>query len=163
MSGVYVLIYGLYSTMVSGTLPPVLMTIFSILTIRHRRELRIRLMTRTGRNNKRDHSLVIMLASEVIVYVVTTSLYPAITLYRAITNGQSKSVLSLQIEGFVNFLGGSFLIYLNSASVFYVYFIGSKRFRRECLMVITNIFRKIMRQANRVEPRTTHIHHTLRF
>ena len=30
MSGSYVLIYGLYSTMAAGTLPPLLMTIFSI-------------------------------------------------------------------------------------------------------------------------------------
>jgi len=157
MTGAYVLIYGLYSTLVAGIIPPLLMTIFSILTIRHRRELRTRLAA-TGRNrtSKRDQSLVVMLASEVIVYVVTTILYPTITLYRAIANGYPQSAESLQIEAFLGFLGGSFLIYLNSASVFYVYFIGSKSFRKECFMAI----RKIMRRTVRVEPMATQLHNT---
>jgi len=157
MSEPYVLIYGLYSTMAAGTLPPLLMTIFSILTIRHHHELRTRLRI-TGINNKRNHTLVIMLSSEVIVYIVTTSLYPTITLYRAITNGQKKSTESLQIENFVNFLGGSFLIYLNSASVFYIFFIVSKTFRKECKLAFIYLIKNIIGQGGRVEPRVAQTH-----
>jgi len=153
-SGAYTLIYGIYSTLAAGILPPLLMTIFSVLTIRHRHQLRTRLNA-IGRNNKRDHTLMIMLLSEVVVYVVTTILYPVITLYRAITNGQTMSAQSSQILTFVNFLGGSFLIYLNSASVFYVYFIASKHFRKECKVAFKNLIRKMMGRRGQVEPRMT--------
>jgi hypothetical protein len=159
MTGSYVLIYGLYSTMAAGILPPLLMTIFSILTIRHRRELRMRI-NRAGTNNRRNRTLVIMLSSEVIVYVTTTSLYPAITLYRALTNRNSKSVESSQIETFVNFLGGSFLIYLNSASVFYVFFIVSKHFRKECKTAVGHLIKRITRRRDRVEPMGVQPHGT---
>jgi hypothetical protein len=158
-TGAYVLIYGLYSTIFAGILPPLLMTIFSILTIYHRRNLRARLNT-TRANNKRDHTLVLMLSSEVIVYIVTTCLYPAITLYKAIINGQTQSTQSTQIINFVSFLGSSFLLYLNCASVFYVYFTVSKQFRTDFKLAITNIIRRITGRA-RVEPASTHINDTL--
>lgn len=158
-TGAYVLVYGLYSTMVAGILPPLLMTIFSILTIYHRRNLRARLNT-TRTNNKRNHTLVVMLSSEVIVYTVTTCLYPAITLYKAIINGQTQSTQSTQIINFVSFLGGAFFIYLNSALVFYVYFIVSKQFRKDFILAVTNIIRRITGRA-RVEPVTTNINDTL--
>lgn len=162
MSGAYVLIYGLYSTLAAGTVPPALMAIFSLLTIRHRRELRTRLNGADG-SRKRDHSLVVMLSSEVIVYVVTTSLYPAITLYRAITTNQTKSTETLRIEAFVAFIGGTFLIYLNAASVFYVYLIASKNFRKECRLVLIKIIGKLTGQTNQVNPRTTYLNDTVRF
>lgn len=161
MTGAYVLIYSLYSTLAAGILPPLLMTIFSILTIRHRLNLRERLSTTRNNNSKRDHTLIIMLSSEVIVYIVTTSLYPAITLYKAVTNGFTKSADSLAIENFVSFIGGSFLIYLNSASVFYVYLIASKHFRKDCSVVFLNLIRKLTGRGNRVEPLTTNINDTL--
>jgi hypothetical protein len=160
MIGAYILIYAIYSSMVAGTIPPLSMAILSILTIRHRRELRTRLST-GGNNSKRDHSLLVMLSSEVIVYVVTTILYPTNTLYRAITNDEVKSIERQQIEAFVNFIAGSFLIYLNPAAVFYVYFIGSKNFRKECMMPIKKLIRKIMRRPTQVEPWGTHSHNTL--
>jgi hypothetical protein len=150
-SGIYVLIYGLYATLAAGILPPLLMAIFSILTIRHRRQLRTRLsVPRT--TNRRDHSLMLMLSSEVAVYVITTSLYPTITLYQAITNAQTKSTESLQIETFVSFLGGSFLIYLNPASIFYVFFIASKSFRKECKTASISLYRRLIGRRGRVEP-----------
>jgi len=156
MPGVNNLIYGLYSTIVAGTLPPLLMTIFSILAIRHRRELRTRL-NGTGINNRRDNRFMVMLFSEVFVYIITTCLYPTNTLYEAITNGQVKSTERQQIESFISFLAGSFLIYLNPALTFYVYFIASKSFRKE---VISRLWKRIIGRRGRVEPRITH-HQTI--
>ena len=48
-----------------GLCPPVLMGVFSILTVRHRRELQTRLKT-TRKGSKRDHALMVMLMSEVV-------------------------------------------------------------------------------------------------
>jgi hypothetical protein len=159
MSGSYVIIYGLYVTICAGTLPPVLMIIFSVLTIRHRRELRTRLNT-TRVSNRRDDALMIMLLSQVIVYVITTCLYPAITLYRAVTNGKTKTTQSLQIETFVNFLGTALLVYLNPASAFYVYFTSSKSFRKECKTAFVHLYKKILRRRGQVAPGMTQTHTT---
>jgi len=154
MSGAYVLIYGIYSTIVAGIIPPLFMTILSVLTIRNRQRLRTRLST-TGVNNRRDQALIIMLSSEVIVYVTTTFLYPTNTLYGAITSGITKSTERQQIESFISFLGGSFLIYLNSASVFYVFFAVSKSFRKECKVAFRSLIGIKIRQGDRVEPMAT--------
>ncbi|CAF0711783.1 unnamed protein product [Adineta steineri] len=151
MTSPYIIIYGFYSAIVAGIIPPVLMTIFSLLTIRHRRELRTRL--NAGRiNSRNDHTFTIMLFSQVFVYIITTSLFPAITLYKAITNTYIKSARSLEIETFVNFFSTSFLVYLNPASALYVYIASSKGFRKEFNAAFTNLSKRIIRRRIRVEP-----------
>lgn len=157
MTGVYVLIHGIYATFAAGICPPLLMTIFSLLTVRHRRELQLRLNT-TGKEKKRDHAMLVMLMSQVIVYVITTSLYPAVTLYLAITNGDVKSVPRTQIESFLSFIGGSFLIYLNPSSPFYVYWITSKNFRKEIKQMLIIFSRRILRRGRQIDMVTTQIH-----
>ena len=151
MTGAYILIYGLYATMAAGLCPPVLMGVFSVLAIRHRRELQTRLKT-TRKGSKRDHALLVMLMSEVGVYVITTSLYPAVTLYLAVTNSQSKTLQRMQIESFVNYLGGSFLIYLNPASACFTYVVASKSFRKEVRQVAIYWYKQLTGQMKKVNP-----------
>lgn len=150
----YSLIYGIYSTFAAGIVPPTLMTIFSLLMVRNRRMHRTRLAS-TNNNNKRDQTLMLMLSSEVLVYVISTSLYPGVTLYRAVTASYTKSTQSQQIEAFVSFLGGSFFIYLNSASVFYVFFIASKNFRKECYKMFSHLSRCITGNRSQIQPKST--------
>jgi hypothetical protein len=159
MIGSYVLIYGIYASVASGICPPTLMSIFSVLAIRHRRELQTRLNTRR-KGSKRDHALMVMLLSEVLVYVITTFLYPTITLYLAITSQQTKNPERVQIESFLNFLGGSFLVYLNPAAAFYVYLAVSHSFRKELKQAFIHRYRQITGRNNRVEPTGTQINDT---
>jgi hypothetical protein len=161
MTGAYVLIYGLYSTLAAGLFPPVLMTVFSVLAVRYRRELQTRLNA-TRKVSKRDHAMMVMLMSEVVVYVISTSLYPAVTLYLAITNQQTKDAQRVQIESFVNYLGGSFLIYLNPASAFFVYIIASQSFRREVRHVLINRYRQLTGQMAKVDPISSLTHNEVR-
>ena len=154
MTGVYVLIHGIYATFAAGLCPPILMTIFSILTIRHRRELQLRLNSNT-KEKKRDHAMMVMLMSQVIVYVITTSLYPAVTLYSAITNQDVKSTQRAQIEAFISFMGSSVLVYINPASPFYVYWITSKNFQKEVKQTFKTQWRRIRRRTGHVEPMTS--------
>ena len=157
MTGVYVLIYGIYSTFAAGILPPLLMTVLSLLTVRHRRELQLRLNT-LGKEKKRDHAMLVMLMSQVIVYVITTGLYPAVTLYLAITNDERKSVPRSQIESFINYIGGSLLVYLNPASPFYVYWVTSKNFRKEVKQLFLRFARRILCRRQRIDVSTTLTH-----
>ena len=162
MSGAYVLVYSVYATMAAGLCPPVLMSIFSALTIRHRRQLHTKLNA-ARKNNRRDHGLMVMLLSEVIVYVMTNSLYPAITLYLAITNQQKKDAQRTQNESFVNYLGGSFLIYLNSSSTFFVYVASSQNFRRELKQAIMDRYRRMAGRGAQVDPLTTQVREGTQF
>ena len=161
MTGAYILIYGLYSSMAAGLCPPVLMTVFSLLAIRYRRQLQTRLNT-TRKVSKRDHAMMVMLMSEVVVYVISTSLYPTVTLYLAITNQYTKGTERVQIESFVNYLGGSFLIYLNPASAFFVYIIASQSFRKEVRHVVTYRHRLPIGQGAKVNPISSQTHYELR-
>ncbi|CAF1423718.1 unnamed protein product [Adineta ricciae] len=155
MPGINDIIYASYSTVVAGILPPVLMSIFSILTMRHRRELLTRLNA-AGVNTKRDNAFMTMLVSQVIIYVITTGMYPAMTLYLSIIDGRAKSIGQQQIETFLNFIAGSFLIYLNPASTFFIYFLAAKTFRRDCKDTFIKQFRRLSGQRTRIEPRIAH-------
>ena len=152
MASSYVLIYGFYSTLAAGLLPPLLMTIFSVLAIRHRHRLRSR-VTAFMLHSRRNNTLIVMLSAQVIVYVVTTSLYPATALYRALTDDSEKSGERLQIENFITFIGGSFLIYLNPASSFYVYLVASKQFRKDFRIILIHFFDQCIGRPTRILPR----------
>ncbi len=55
--------------------------------------------------------MLAMLLAEVSVYIVTMSLYPAITLEGAVTASVPKDLQRIQIEGFLQFLS-LFFIYI---------------------------------------------------
>ncbi|CAF1311873.1 unnamed protein product [Didymodactylos carnosus] len=135
MPGVYSLIYSLYALIVSGTIPPILMVLFSILTFSNLREIRKRVQPVGGgtqiKIKQRDIQLMVMLSAEVFVYIFSTVLYPINVFYTALTVNDSKTPLRTTIESFITFLAGSFLIYINSAAAFYVYLLTSKQFRQE--------------------------------
>ncbi|CAF0858391.1 unnamed protein product [Adineta ricciae] len=134
--GTYSFVYSIYSFLVAGTLPPILMIIFGLKTMRNLRLIHNRVRTNDDvtyvRIRRRDFSLMIMLLWEVIVYIFSTTPYPIQTLYLTVTSNLAKTTLRLQIESFITYMAYSFLIYINSASTFYVYFCTSRNFRKEC-------------------------------
>jgi hypothetical protein len=137
--GIYSLIYSSYSFLVAGLLPPTLMIFFGFKTMRnlHLIHSRVRPNNNAGvRIKRRDFSLIVMLMWEVILYLISTTPYPIQTLYLTVTNGVMKSTLRLQIESFVTYMAYSFLIYINSASPFYVYVSTSRTFRHECKQLL---------------------------
>ena len=135
-SGTYGFIYSSYSFLVAGLLPPILMIFFGFKTIKNLRLIRTRVQPinnhRIFRIKREDYNLMVMLMWEVIVYLFSTTPYPVQTLYLTVTSSIIKSTLRLQIESFITYMAYSFLIYINSASPFYVYVSTSRAFRREC-------------------------------
>jgi hypothetical protein len=146
----YSFIWAIYTVIVPGIIPPTSMIIFGVLAIRNRRQLQMRLNVRRRANNKRDSTLLIMLLSEVLVYVITTILFPIITLYKSVTNEQMKSVERQQIESFISFLATPFLIYINPSSTFYVYILSSKNYRKECKHMFRDWYISIIGRRNQV-------------
>jgi hypothetical protein len=146
----YSLIWAIYTVIIPGILPPTGMTIFGLLAVRNRRQLQTRLNTRRRASSRRDYTLLIMLLSEVLVYVITTILFPIITVYKAVTSGEIKSFERQQIESFISFLASPFLIYINPSSTFYVYILSSKNYRKECKQMFIDWYIRIIGRRNQI-------------
>ena len=116
--GTYGVFYSIYSATVSGT-HLILMVIFSLLAIRNLRQTYSRIQPIAGHGNntslirKRDVQFMKMLFGEVIVYVLTTMMFPIFTIYSVVTANQIKTPYSLAVEGFLSYLGPDFLVMIN--------------------------------------------------
>ncbi len=145
--GIYSIIFGIYSAIVT-TIPLAIMVIFSSLAIRDLRRVRARVhpmatnVLTTGRIKKRDTQFIILLISEVIIYFLSTVLFPVYSIYMAITSTIPKNADRLAIEGFMRYLTLSFFIYFNSCSIFYIHLLASKAFRQECKQLIQRCLNK---------------------
>jgi hypothetical protein len=97
---------------------------------------------------RRDRDLLIIVISEIFVYVITTALFPLILLEMMISGYAipKKSLHYLQIEIFIVNIA-VFLLFVNSAAPFYTYFVSSKSFRREVKQLIINSYWKLTRQT----------------
>jgi hypothetical protein len=161
--GIYLAIYNFYRIIVSGLIPPILSGIFGYLTYHNMTKRRVRvqpvLSNTTDANiatQRRDRNLLIIVISEVFVYVVTAAPYSVLLLEMIITQYAipNKSVQHLQIESFITSI--AFLVLLiNNAAPFYIYLISSKSFRRDFKQLIINIYHKLRRQTPvQIIPRT---------
>jgi len=153
-SGVYSIIYSVYSLIFVGLIPTITSAIFGYLTYRNMRQMlnRVQPVVQNTINaniiiQRRDRDLLIIVISEIFVYVVTTALYPLIQLETIISQNvlTNKSFQYSQIEIFILSISG-FLLFINSAAPFYTYLISSKSFRRDFKQLITNIYGKLRRE-----------------
>ena len=151
MFGLYKLIYSFYLITLNGIVPPVLMIIFSALTIysidqQHRNQVRAR---------QRDRDFMRMIIAEVVVNIFTTIPYSANTVYGAVTYTISdKSTQRLEIESFISFLT-QFLIYFISVTPFYVFILTSKPFRNEFINILIMCWKKYILRRTQVIPINT--------
>jgi hypothetical protein len=142
--GIYLIIYSIYAAIVTA-IPLIIMIIFSTLAIRSLRHVRARVhpnIHSTVRIRKRDVQFVLILISEVIIYLLSTVLFPVYSIYIAVTSATTKDPDRLAIEGFIRYLTLSFLIYVNSCSIFYVHLLASKAFRQECKQLILCLYKQ---------------------
>jgi hypothetical protein len=152
--GIYSTIYTFYAILFVGSMPPIILGIFGYLTYRHMRQMHLRVQpvtsnTTNGNNSiqRRDRDLLILVISEVFVYIITATLFPLILLEMMISNYliSNKSVQYSQIEGFILIIA-YLLLFINSAAPFYTYLIVSKAFSRDFKQLIRNSYRKLTRQ-----------------
>jgi hypothetical protein len=153
--GIYATVFTFYIILFVGVIPSAILCIFGYLTYRNIRQMRRRIQP-TGQdtsntNNflqRRDRDLLVLVIAEVIVYIITASLLPAVLLEMMITQYVmlNKSLPHLLAEIFtvnIAFL----LLFILSAAPFYTYIISSKSFRRDFKQMIMNCYRKETRQA----------------
>jgi hypothetical protein len=162
--GIYLTFYSIYRIIFSGLIPPILSGIFGYLTYYNMRQRNVRvqpvisnIISANISVRRRDRNLLILVTSEVFVYVVTATPYVLLLLETTISGYiiPKKSVHYLQIETFVTtilFL----LLLMNNAAPFYIYFISSKSFRRDLKELIINVYQKLRRQPSIQIVLTTH-------
>ena len=146
--GVYSTIYSMYAALVTA-IPLILMMGFSWLACQNLRQVRCRVHPTNPfepslirRIKKRDGQFVIILVSEVILYFVSTVLFPVYSIYVAATANMVKSATQTAVEGFIRYITLSFLLYVNSCSIFYMHLLASKAFRQECYIILLIVLRK---------------------
>jgi hypothetical protein len=97
---------------------------------------------------RKDRDLLIIVIAEVVVYFLTTALFPFILIEMLISEYvmPNKSFQYLQIEIFIVNIA-VFLLFINTAAPFYTYLISSKSFRRDFKQLIIKSYLKLTRQT----------------
>jgi hypothetical protein len=152
--GIYSTIYTIYTIIFVGSIPIIIMIIVGYLTYRNMRQVQVRIQpmvhNRIDANNsirRLDRDLLIIVISDIVVYVVTATIFPLILLEMMISRYviSNKSVQYSQIEGFILNIA-YLLLTINSAILFYIYLISSKSFYQDFKNLIINGYRKLRRQ-----------------
>ncbi|CAF0882208.1 unnamed protein product [Adineta steineri] len=157
----YTTFYNIFNAFISGLVIPMLMIIFSLLTVRNVRHLqqrvhaRVQILVTTNVNeqtvqpqaiNKKsyDYQLSFMILIQECVYIISNLPFVVYSFYIAITSSWSKPILQTTIETFsMNIIYA--LLYLNFSSTFYIYTIASHTFRKDLKQLLSyNRFRSIL-------------------
>lgn len=121
----YAFAFGMYLLFVIGLIPPFLLITFGCMALRNLRLIRRRVVNVQNpaqlRFQKADHDLMRMVTGEVIVYLITTLVYPANVLYGVVTRpfAAQKSPMRVAIENLVGFIISPLLNYIYCAAPFY--------------------------------------------
>lgn len=121
----YALAFSIYLFIFIGILPPLLMIYFGILAWRNLQFIRKRIAPLNDvhrvRFHRSDRDLMLMLTGEVLVYIITTSLYPVNVLYGVITApiAKEKSDMRLAVESLVAYIISPVLNYIYCVAHFY--------------------------------------------
>jgi hypothetical protein len=153
--GIYSTISTIYVIIVVGLIPPIVSGIFGFLTYRNMRQIHNRVQPIAHSANdgnvsirRRDRDLLILVISEILVYIVTSCPFPFVLLEMMISQYAlpNKSFQYSQIEILVLNVA-LLLLFINSAAPFFTYIIASKSFRRDFKQLIINGYRKLRRQT----------------
>ncbi len=146
--GLYKLLYAVYQITIVGILPPLLMSIFSILTIRSLYQQHGALR----RLRQRDRYLMRMVMAEVMANVSISIPYSINIVYGAATfYDVDKSARRLEIEAFITFVT-QFIIYLAGVVPFYLFLLTSKPFRRGFINITIKCWKKCVLRQARIVP-----------
>ena len=147
--GLYGQIFSFYIAVCTGLIPIFSMITFGLLLLKNlpRSRLLVHPANSINQLNRRDVSFIKLVLIEIIIYIICTLTYPAMTIYIQVTSymQSSKSVERRQIESFINYITMSLLLYLNYSTTFYVHLMTSKTFRNEVKQLILRCMGKAER------------------
>jgi hypothetical protein len=131
-------------------LPPILMVVFSILTIRN---VNYRNHVNINHNYpRRDVQLTRILLIQVSILVLFAIPVAIQKIYASSTSSMVKSALTTAIENLANQISIE-ISYISNSTMFYIYSITSKRYRNEVAHILSGIFKCHRdKHLNRVQP-----------
>ncbi|CAF0927489.1 unnamed protein product [Rotaria sp. Silwood1] len=138
-----------YSTMtITGFLPPFLMTIFGIMTMRNFRRSRVQPIT--NENNiialsSKDRQLAIMLLFDIIISVVLSSLGSILFVYTQRIPNERKTMEQQALDYFLLDFGLN-LVFVQASLTCYSNFIVSKKFRKNIRKLIWKLMPRVCRR-----------------
>jgi hypothetical protein len=153
--GVYLIIFNVYTLIFVCLIPSITLGVFVYLTYRNLKQRNVRVEpviqdVNNVNNNiqRRDRDLLILVISEVIVYVIATSPY-CLMLMETMISGYIIPVKSVQYSQIEHFITNAIILilYISNSAPFYIYFISSKSFRRDFKQLIINSYWKLRRQT----------------
>ena len=148
-----VIYHGLYTLIMGGLLPPIIMLICTIsiwhsLKKKNQRQIVTIVTIGQRRNTQRDQQVVAILLGQVVIHVISAIPFMANNFYSNLTRGiPNKSADRLAIENFVGVIT-EVCVYIFPASTFYCNTFVSRTFRRE----IYQMFKGIRSRAQHVGP-----------
>jgi len=155
VTGIYATISIVYATLFVGLIPSITLSVFGYLSYRNMRQLHNRIQPiAQGTNNanysirRKDRDLLIIVISEIFLYVITSSLFPLVLLEMMITQYvmPNKNSQYSQAEIFT-FNISLLLLFIFSTAHFYTYLISSKSFRRDFKKLIIKSYWKLRRRT----------------
>jgi hypothetical protein len=120
----YAFFYAIYSLIVIGILPLVLMIVFSLLAWHNLQKIQSRVVPMgeiSIQIHGRDRTLMKMLSGEVFIYCLTTVPYPIDLIYSVATNSISayKSPTRLAMESLIGYIVSPLLNFMYCCVQFY--------------------------------------------
>lgn len=153
--GWYVTFYAFYALLFIGCILSLIICVFSYLTMRNIKQLHNRIQP-TGQNvnsndhtqrslKRRDHSLLVLVLAEAIIFIITTAPFTIVCFETMITSflSPAKSLALLESEIFALNVS-TLMIFVFSATPFYTYIVASSSFRQEFRQLIVNSYRNII-------------------
>lgn len=157
--GIYGIFFSIYLSIESGILPPLLMLIFGLLTIRNIRRSKRTVQpeplanvvspTQTIRLSRKDLQLTNMLLGQIGVWITFNIPYPCYNLYRSITINDPTSDFRITVESFASNMT-TCALYVGFSLTVFLYTLSSPLFRHELKKLI---LRKILRRPIIVDER----------
>ncbi|CAF1412090.1 unnamed protein product [Adineta steineri] len=145
-SNSYAIFFNVYNTVLVGLVIPILMTGFSLVTIRNVKQLQNRVNHRAqiihtiiinranhpSAVNKKsyDYQLLFMVLVQIFVYIITNFPFVIHSIYVTITINCSKSSIQLAIENLALSIA-YVLVITNFCTTFYIYILTSATFRKD--------------------------------
>ncbi|CAF3148643.1 unnamed protein product [Rotaria sp. Silwood2] len=149
--------HDIFILIMGGTLPPLIMLICTMfiwksLKMRNERRVMLRPTGSERQKNTRDQQVLIILLTQVAIYIVSALPFMSNNLYTALTRDvQNKSVDRRAIEGFAQVISELF-VYIFPASTFYSNSLVSRTFRKELMAIFKCLILCRNRKQSRIGP-----------
>lgn len=140
---IYAILMTWNSIIIDGILPPTLMMIFALMTLKNIRDLRVVQVARAPNNGgkiirTKDRQFLVLVFAEIVLYIILSFMQPIVLFYIEITKDTVKTVDQFSFHWLLARIA-NFLVYVSLCMNFYLNLIASRAFRNHVKILFINI------------------------